>query len=115
MADWTPTWQATHPYTVLAVVIPTTFTGYTWRCTTAGTSAGSEPSWPADPSLTPTVTDGSVTWTVGTGFRQAIQSTVAGSVTGLVSAFAISNPTIIRSIETVKPLSFSTAALPCFF
>src|SRR5439155_12148752 len=48
-ALWQPQWQASHAYALTAVVIPTTFTGYTWRCTTAGTSAGVEPALPADP------------------------------------------------------------------
>lgn len=108
---WTPGWQATTAYAVTAVVIPTTFTGYTWRCTTAGTSGSTEPTWPADPSLSPTVTDGSVTWSVGTGFRQAIQS---GLVT-LLTAFIAANPTIIRSVRTVRPRSFTTVDLPCFY
>src|SRR5438128_828382 len=107
---WTPTWQAGQAYLLTAVVVPTTFAGYTWRCTTAGTSGGVEPTWPADPSLTPTVTDGTVTWTVGTGSRQALQ---AGLIT-LLTAFKAANPTIVRSVLTVRPRSFETVDLPCF-
>jgi hypothetical protein len=110
-ALWQPYWQAAHAYALTAVVIPTTFGGYTWRCTTAGTTGNAEPTWPTDPSLTPTVTDGTVVWSVGTGFRQALQSGIASVVT----AFAAANPTIIRSIRTVQPLSFANVELPCFF
>lgn len=108
---WTPGWLANTDYALTAVVIPTTFTGYTWRCTKAGTSGNSEPSWPTDPSLTPTINDGSVTWSVGTGFRQAIQTGVAG----LVATFSAANNTIIRSVRTVRPRSFTTSELPCFY
>ena len=54
---WSPYWAANTAYVVPAVVIPTTsvFAGYTWRCTTAGTSAATEPTWP-DPTITPTIT-----------------------------------------------------------
>ena len=38
-----------------------TFTGYTYICTTAGTSGASEPTWPTDEDGT--VVDGTVTWT----------------------------------------------------
>ena len=108
---WTPTWQASTAYSVKAVVIPTVFGGYTWRCTTAGTSGGSEPSWPADPSSTPTVTDGTVVWTVGTGFRQATHD---GIVT-LVQAFATANPTIIRKVTSTRPRSLLSSELPVFW
>lgn len=107
---WHPYWLASTAYTLTAVVIPTTFGGYTWRCTTAGTSAGTEPVWP-DPLISPTIADGSVTWSVGTGFRQALQSGLAS----VVQAFATANPTIIRAVKTVRPPSFATGELPLFY
>ena len=107
---WQPYWQANTAYSLLAVVIPTTFGGYTWRCTTAGTSGNAEPTWP-DPTVTPTVTDGTVVWSVGTGARQAYQS----GVRSLVVNFAAANPTIVRSVRTVRPYSFANTELPCFY
>jgi hypothetical protein len=107
---WQPYWQASHAYTLTAVVIPTIFGGFTWRCTTAGTTGGTEPVWP-DPLISPTVSDGTVTWTVGTGFRQALQNGVAA----IVQAFATANPTIIRAVKTVRPPSFETGELPLFY
>ena len=108
---WSPTWQAAHAYSVMAVVRPSTFGGYTWRCTTAGTSGNSEPTWP-DPLLSPTVSDGTVTWSVGTGFRQA----VSNGIVALVTAFAAANPTIVRSVKTRRPSSFAgEASLPVFY
>lgn len=109
-ALWQPGWKASTAYALTAVVIPTTFAGYTWRCTTAGTSGVAEPAWP-DPSVTPTITDGTVTWSVGTGFRQAVQS----GVLTLITAFAHANPTIVRSVRGVRPLSFANTELPCFY
>ena len=112
-AIWQPQWVKNTAYLASAVVIPTTtvFAGYTWRCTTAGTSAATEPTWP-DPTITPTVTDGTVVWSVGTGFRQAIQY----GIYALVTAFSAANPTIVRSVRTVRPPSFaSSTSLPVFF
>ena len=119
MADWKPYWLPNHAYALTAVVVPTdtnyvtgVFDGYTWRCTVAGTSGGTEPAWPANPSLTPTVSDGTVTWSVGTGFQQAIQA----GISGIVTTFAQANPTIVRAVRTVRPRSFSgDTALPVFF
>lgn len=110
-ALWQPYWKAATVYALTAVVIPTTFGGYTWRCTTAGTSGNAEPSWPTDPSTTPTVTDGTVTWSVGTGFRQAVQS----GLLSVVTAFAHANPTILRTVRSVRPLSFVNSELPTFY
>ena len=112
-AIWQPNWAANTAYSVTAVVKPTAavFAGYTWRCTTGGTSGGTEPTWP-DPTITPTVTDGSVVWSVGTGVRQAIQY----GVFTLVQTFAAANPTIIRSVRTFRPPSFAgSTSLPVFY
>ena len=42
------------------IVAPTTQNGWLYKCTVAGTSAGSEPTWPT--TLGVTVVDGGVTW-----------------------------------------------------
>lgn len=110
-ALWQPYWKAATAYSLTAVVIPTTFGGYTWRCTTAGTSGNVEPTWP-DPTLgTTTIADGTVTWSVGSGARQAYDS----GLLSIVTTFAHANPTIIRSVRGVQPPSFSNVELPCFF
>ena len=52
-------------YALDDLVIPATSNGYTYKCTTAGTSAGSPPTWPT--AIGATVADGTVVWTnVGT-------------------------------------------------
>ena len=61
------TWLATHAYSSGAYVIPTTFASITtqagkiFKCTTAGTSSGTQPTWPT--TTGGTVVDGTVTWT----------------------------------------------------
>jgi hypothetical protein len=53
-------WVASIARVVDDMVRPTTPNGYIYRCTVAGTSAGSEPTWPT--AFGGTVTDGGVTW-----------------------------------------------------
>lgn len=113
--DFQKTWQALTAYSLTAVVIPTTFAGYTWRCTTAGTSGATDPFIGNDPSLNPTVTDGTVTWSVGTGFRQAFHEALSEQVGEIIRTFASANPTLIRSIKTTRPPSLTNEAKPCFF
>lgn len=56
----TETWQASHAYGTGAYVKPTTRNGHMYVVTVAGTSGGSQPSWP--PTNGGTVTNGSVTF-----------------------------------------------------
>jgi hypothetical protein len=72
-------WQATHAYSLGEVRRPTSTNNRTYRATTAGTSAGSEPTWPTTDGGT--VTDGSVVWTetsVTVACSYASYSTSAG-------------------------------------
>jgi hypothetical protein len=55
------TWVASTAYALNAKVKPTTSTGFYYKVTTAGTTSGTEPTWPT--TLAATVTDGSVTFT----------------------------------------------------
>lgn len=109
-ALWNPAWSALHAYSLTAVVVPTTFAGYQWYCTTAGTSGAVEPTWP-DPTITPTIVDGTVTWAAATALRMAAQA----GLLALVQAFAAANPTIVRSVRTNRPPSYVNAELPCFY
>jgi len=59
-------WQASQAVAVGAVCCPTVPTGFGWRCTTAGTTAGSEPAWPGSPTVGTTTqaeSSGTVVWT----------------------------------------------------
>lgn len=106
-----PKWQAATAYLAGAVVSPTTTDATVWRCTTAGTSGNSEPSWPVAPVTAPpyTVTDGTVTWTLGTRFRQDVNDALAAVLTSFQSA----NPGLLRHVYTERPGSFATGELPC--
>ena len=54
------TWTATTAYTVGQRVAPTTFNGYTYEVTVAGTSGASQPTWPT--VVNNTVVNGTVTF-----------------------------------------------------
>lgn len=56
-----PTWAATTAYSLGDRVEPTTPNTYVYEVTTAGTSGGSEPTWPT--VVGSTVVDGTVVWT----------------------------------------------------
>jgi len=58
--DNTAIWTGTHAYISNDLVRPTTSTGLIYRCTVAGTSGSTEPTWPTTEGAT--VTDGTVTW-----------------------------------------------------
>ncbi len=53
-------WQASTAYALNDFVIPTSANQHYYKCTTAGSSDASEPTWTTDGS---TVTDGSAVWT----------------------------------------------------
>jgi hypothetical protein len=48
-------------YTTTQFVLPATPNGHIYKCTTAGTSGGTAPTWPTTPGST--VADGTVVWT----------------------------------------------------
>ena len=54
-------WVALTPYILGDYVWPTTFNGYRYACTTAGTSGATEPTWPT--TIGGTVNDGTIVWT----------------------------------------------------
>jgi hypothetical protein len=78
-------WAATTAYSADDIVIPTTPNGHKYKCTTGGTSSGTEPtSWPA----TSTQSDGTVVWTrdadddqlpTGNGYTQNNKALANGS------------------------------------
>lgn len=58
------TWILSTAYTTtgpISFVVPVTANGFYYKCTTAGTTAGTEPTWPT--SIGTTVTDGTAVWT----------------------------------------------------
>lgn len=59
--SWSPVWAATTAYQVGDVVRPTTGNGHVFRCTVAGTSGGTEPTWVVT-GLRETADGGTVKW-----------------------------------------------------
>jgi hypothetical protein len=60
--DILPEWVASHAYSLNDMVQPTTPNGYRYKCTTAGTSSGTEPgSWPL--TVGSTVSSGTAVFT----------------------------------------------------
>ena len=99
-------WTAGTAYLVGAVVTPITPDGTCWRATVAGTSAGTEPTWPT--AVPWSVVDGGVTWTRGTTFRQDVNNGLQTVLLGFQSA----NPTLLRKIYTERPGNVGSEELP---
>ena len=99
-------WLPNHAYLAGAVVTETTGLPL-WRCTTAGTSAGAEPTWPSGSPWT--VADGAtLVWTLNTTFRQDVRAGIVATF----AAFRLANPTLLRKIWRVRPESFTLGDLP---
>lgn len=60
-------WQASTAYSLGDKVNPAATNGYYYKCTTAGTSGGTEPTWPT--ANGGTVSDGTVVWT---GYQEQV-------------------------------------------
>lgn len=58
--SWTDQWTLSHAYAADFLVRPTTGNGFVYRVAVAGTSSGTQPTWPT--VIGTTVTDGGVTW-----------------------------------------------------
>lgn len=100
-------WLPNHTYAAGAVVTETTGLPM-WRCTTAGTSAAAEPTWPVAAPWT--VTDGAtLVWTLNTSFRQQVHAGIVSTLT----AFKAANPTLLRQVWHARPSSFTLGELPC--
>lgn len=98
-------WTATTAYTTSDYVIPTTANGRLYKCTTAGTSAGSEPTWPT--TVGGTVSDGTAVWTeqtvafdAGTAPEVTGGSYVRGSLTNNTTNFP--TPSLVAQLEQIQ-------------
>lgn len=101
-----PDWLPNHAYLAGAVVAETTGLPL-WRCTTAGTSGGSEPTWPTAAPWT--VTDNTVVWTLNTTFREDVRA----GINATLAAWRTANPKLLRKVWQARPDSFTLGDLPC--
>lgn len=93
-----PVWAATTAYSLGDRVVPTSSNGFYYECTTAGTSAGTEPTWPT--TIGNTVVDGTVTWTCfGGETPNAGDTTLMNEIT--TGGLARASATVSRVTTTV--------------
>lgn len=86
--SFTTTWAASTAYTTGDVVRPTTGNGHLYRCIVAGTSGGTEPSWPTVSG--DTVTDGTVKWAeCGFGIVQYDAADTVWSTSTITARYAV--------------------------
>lgn len=101
------TWLATTAYTTSAYVVPATApTGFYYKCTTAGTTGSSQPTFPS--TIGSTVTDGTVTWTCW-------GQVVAGAGTALGSGITLGGGSGLESytnlLQTLNSQGYGRIAL----
>ena len=89
--DITPTdsvgiWAATTAHVLNDEIQPTTDLGYYFKCTTAGTSGGSEPTWSGAATEGDTIADGTITWTNQGPHHEKSEIKLATTSGGLGSA-----------------------------
>lgn len=85
--DILPEWEAATDYVVGDRVQAVGGDGFVYRCTDAGTSGGSEPTWPIG-GIGSTVIDGGVIWTKFSEKHEITEIKLALSEGGLTSAVA---------------------------
>lgn len=81
-------WRPNEAQSAAEFIRPTVPNGFSYECTTAGTTGTKEPRWPT--TISATVTDGSVTWTCraasGSGVNAITSPTATSDPTGLTIA-----------------------------
>jgi len=115
-------WQAATSYSLGAFVWPTTFNGYKYECTVAGTShATTEPTWPT--TLGQTVTDSTVTWTchsletvvtnstIPEQFEEIIVLGATGYLATSASVYTVDKATIAAKWATINFLKWGQERL----
>lgn len=85
--DILPFWQASTAYSVGDLLQPTTPNGRRYRCTTAGTSDGTEPTWPTG-AIGDQVVDGSCVWKFDSFKHEETEVKLALTSGDLASAIA---------------------------
>lgn len=96
------TWAATTSYTTTSYVVPPTPNGFIYKCTAAGTSGASAPTFPT--TIGTTVTDGGATWTCW-GYVVTGGGVTLGGGSGLESYTAL--------LQTLASQGYGRIALAC--
>lgn len=91
-------WVATTAYTVGQMIEPVTPNTFVYRCTTAGTSGGSEPTFPTA-AIGDTVADGTVVWTL-VGSRHEITEITLALTQGALTTNTPGDPLVIGTTIT---------------
>jgi hypothetical protein len=101
IVDTLPEWEASTAYTLGQHAQPTTPNGKRYEISTAGTTGGSEPTWPTSP-IGATVNDGSATWML-MGAKHEVEeiklATTSGGLTGATGGASLSLGAEIESGE----------------
>lgn len=92
-------WAASTAYSLGDTVRPTTPDGFRYEVTTAGTSAGTEPTWPGA-TIGSTVSDGTVVWTLVAAERDTDEITLALSSGDLATNTAGAALDLATSIDS---------------
>ncbi len=103
-ASWYATWAATTPYALGAMVVPATANGYYYKCTTAGSSSASAPTWST--TIGSTVTDGTVTWTCW-----GKTATSSAAQVGVFLGNGTGTETYTNALQTIVNRQFDRIAL----
>ena len=86
-------------YTLYQVVEPATRNNYRYRCTVAGTSGSSPPTWPT--TVGTTVTDGGVTWTCASKIPEIAWDDVLSGLNTDLTSLATLGAEVVPSISTL--------------
>jgi chitodextrinase len=101
-------WEADTVYTEGTIVQPVGGNGLIYKCTTAGTSDSSEPSWPTS-GIGSTVVDNTAIWTLyaahhpSTEIKLALTSGELGSATGGASLAV--GPTVLGGVDNLVEIN----------
>lgn len=105
--DTATVWQATTAYALNEYHVPTSPNTYYYKATVAGTSSGSEPTWPT--TAGGTVVDGTVTWTcMGKIIKEATTDYTVDGKPGAIVVPSTSSVESGRSYEVDYTYAAST-------
>lgn len=96
-------WRANEAYGLGEYIRPNRATGYSYECTTAGSSGAREPVWPT--SIGATVPDGSVTWTCAPAAANGVTAISAPTASSEPTGLAITNVSVSESTKILATYS----------